>query len=73
MKHAFGNSFSDRRGGFQQAGLRLVNFFPGHCGLNLLDERSYGVDGGAIPLMASLGLACSSNRRFVNSGHRLLL
>lgn len=73
MKNAFGNSFPDRRGCLQQAGLGLISLFPGHRGLDLLDERSYGVDGGSISLVASIGLACASNRRFVNSWHRVLL
>ena len=70
MKNTFRNGFSDRRGGFLQAGLRFIRLLFGHSGLDPFDKRLHRVERGAISLMAPVGLASSSNRRFMNGGHR---
>ena len=62
MKNAFGNSFPRSPVASNKLVLprqRLFRPLP----LDLLDERSHGVDGSSIPFMASFGLACASDCR----------
>lgn len=73
MKDSLRNSLPNRRSGDDQAGLSFFSFLSGDGRLHLLDQRLHRVDGGAIPFMPPFGLACSSNGRFVNSRHWILL